>query len=150
MTFPRIAFGFFALARGSPVFLTMIFKCMLCVRVNHACDDKSRDDIVVEVLKAFSEPLMVVQIGSDTICLTFRDVESFQAAHAKTHVSIFGINCVVQGGVSLLLWCTLSITLPRFWTIPSSMSCLVLWMLKASNVRSILVVLTSRWVLDWS
>ena len=53
---------------------------------------------MAEVAKAFSQPLMAVQIGSDTIRVTFRDVESFQAAHAKTHVSIFGINCVVQGG----------------------------------------------------
>ena len=150
MTFLRTASGFFTIAWGSPVFLTMIFKRTLCVRVNHACDGKSREDIVAEVAKAFSQPLMAVQIGSDTIRVTFCDVESFRAAHAKTHVSIFGINCVVQRGVPLLLWFTFSITLLSFWTIPSSGSCLVLGMLKASNVRSILVVLTSRWVLDWS
>ena len=47
---------------------------------------------MAEVAKAFSQPLMAVQIGSDTIHVTFRDVESFRTAHAKTHVSIFGIN----------------------------------------------------------
>ena len=75
-----------------------MFKRTLCVRVNRVCEGKSREDIVSEVAKAFSQPLVAVQIGSDTIRVTFRDVESFRTAHAKTHVSIFGVNCVVQGG----------------------------------------------------
>jgi len=68
------------------------------VRVNRVCVGKSREEIVSEVVKAFSQPLIAVQIGFDTIRVTFRDVESFRTAHAKTHVPIFGINCVVQGG----------------------------------------------------
>ena len=76
----------------------MVFKRTLCVRVNRVCEGKSREDIVSEVAKAFSQPLVAVQIGSDTIRVTFRDVESFRTAHAKTHVSTFGVNCVVQGG----------------------------------------------------
>ena len=76
----------------------MVFKRTLCVRVNRVCEGKSREDIVSEVGKAFSQPLVAVQIGSDTIRVTFRDVESFRTAHANTHVSIFGVNCVVQGG----------------------------------------------------
>ena len=76
----------------------MVFKRTLCVRVNRVCVGKSREEIVSEVVKAFSQPLIAVQIGFDTIRVTFRDVESFRTAHAKTHVPIFGINCVVQGG----------------------------------------------------
>ena len=68
------------------------------MRVNRVCVGKSREEIVSEVVKAFSQPLIAVQIGFDTIRVTFRDVESFRTAHAKTHVPIFGINCVVQGG----------------------------------------------------
>ena len=68
------------------------------MRVNRVCESKSREEIVSEVVKAFSQPLIAVLIGFDTIRVTFRDVESFQNAHAKTHVPIFGINCVVQGG----------------------------------------------------
>ena len=68
------------------------------MRVNRVCEGKSREDIVSEVAKAFSQPLIAVQIGFDTIRVTFRDVESFRTAHAKTHVPIFGVNCVVQGG----------------------------------------------------
>ena len=68
----------------------MVFKRTLCVRVNRVCEGKSREEIVSEVVKAFSQPLIAVQIGFDTIRVTFRD--------AKTHVPIFGINCVVQGG----------------------------------------------------
>ena len=68
------------------------------MRVNRVCVGKSREEIVSEVVKAFSQPLFAVQIGFDTIRVTFRDVESFRTAHAKTHVPIFGINCVVQGG----------------------------------------------------
>ena len=51
-----------------------------------------------EVVTAFSQPLIGVKIGFETIRVTFRDVESFWTAHSKTHVPIFGINCVVQGG----------------------------------------------------
>ena len=76
----------------------MVFKRTLCVRVNRVCVGKSREEIVSEVVKAFSQPLIAVQIGFDTIRVTFRDVESFRTAHAKTHVPVFGINCVVQGG----------------------------------------------------
>ena len=68
------------------------------MRVNRVCVGKSRKEIVSEVVKAFSQPLIAVHIGFDTIRVTFRDVESFRTAHAKTHVPIFGINCVVQGG----------------------------------------------------
>ena len=76
----------------------MVFKHTLCVRVNRVCEGKSREDIVSEVAKVFSEPLIAVQIGSDTIRVAFQDVESFRAAHANTHVFFFGVNCVVQGG----------------------------------------------------
>ena len=68
------------------------------MRVNRVCVGKSREEIVSEVVKAFSKHLIAVQIGFDTIRVTFREVESFRTAHAKTHVPIFGINCVVQGG----------------------------------------------------
>ena len=78
--------------------VAMVFKRTLCVRVNRVCVGKSREEIVSEVTKAFSQPLIAVQIGFDTIRVTFRDVESFRTAHAKTHVPIFGINCVVQRG----------------------------------------------------
>ena len=72
----------------------MVFKRTLCVHVNRVCVGKSREEIVSEVVKAFSQPLIAVQIGLDTIRVTFRDVESFRTAHAKTHVPVFGINWV--------------------------------------------------------
>ena len=62
------------------------------------CVRESREEIVLEVDEAFSQPLIAVQIGFDTIRVTFHDLVSFRTAHAKTHVPSFGINCVVQGG----------------------------------------------------
>lgn len=67
----------------------MVFKCTLCVRVNRVCEGKSREDIVSEVAKAFSQPLVAVQIGSDSIHITFQDVESYQAAHANTRLYLW-------------------------------------------------------------
>ena len=52
----------------------MVFKRTLCVRVNRVCVGKSREEIVSEFVKAFSQPLIAVQIGFDTIRVTFRDV----------------------------------------------------------------------------
>ena len=68
------------------------------MRVNCLCVGKSHEEIVSEVVKAFSSPLIAVQIGFDTIRVTVLDVESFRTAYAKMHVPVFGINCVVQGG----------------------------------------------------
>ena len=100
MTLPGTNAGHSALTRVAHLSVAMVFKRTLCVRVNRVCVGKSREEIVSEVVKAFSQPLIAVQIGFDTIRVTFRDVESFRTAHAKTHVPIFGINCVVQGGGS--------------------------------------------------
>ena len=64
------------------------------------CARVSRKESVSEVVEAFSQPLIAVQIGFDIIRVTLHDVESFRIAHAKKHVPIFGIKNVVQGGRS--------------------------------------------------
>ena len=61
-------------------------------------EGKTREEIVLDATKAFPQPLAAVQISSDLICVTFCDADSCKAAHINTHVPIFGVNCVIQGG----------------------------------------------------
>ena len=112
---------------------------------------KSREEIVSEVVKAFSQPLIAVQIGFDTICVTFRDVESFRTAHAKTHVPIFGINCVVKGaGPPLTIVRSTFLTIqPSFRTTQLNRSSPVLVKLEMLNARNISVDLISRQAHVW-
>ena len=88
------------------------------MRVNRVCEGKSREEIASEVVKAFSQPLIAVQIGLDTIRVTFRDVESFRTAHAKTHVPINFLVLTVwfRGEVLHSPWSTSLTIQPSFRT----------------------------------
>ena len=120
------------------------------MRVNRVCEGKSREEIVSEVVKAFSQPLIAVQIGFDTIRVTFRDVESFRTAHAKTHVPIFGINCVVQGGGPPLTMVHIFDYPAEFSDDPvKNRSSPVLVKLETLNARNISVDLISRQAHVW-
>ena len=69
----------------------MVFKRTLSVQVNKICHGKSREDIVAEFKSAYPQhSLVAVQVGFDTVRVTFENVEIFKEAHAHTHVPIFG------------------------------------------------------------
>ena len=51
-------------------------------------------------LRPFTQPLIAVQIGFDTIRVTFRNVESFRTAQAKSHVFWY---CGSGGGPPLTM-----------------------------------------------
>ena len=77
----------------------MVFKCTLSVQVNKLCHGKSREDIVAEFKSAYPQHSVVaVQVGFDTVRVTFENVETFKEAHAHAHVPIFGQRCSVLGG----------------------------------------------------
>ena len=77
----------------------MVFRRTLSVQVNKICHGKSREDIVAEFKSAYPQhSLVAVQVGFDTVRVTFENVEIFKEAHAHTHVPIFGQRCSVLGG----------------------------------------------------
>ena len=77
----------------------MVLQRTLTVQTGKVCAGKTREQIVAEVTQAFSiYPVVAVQVGFDIVRVTFRDTDSFKLARAGSHISLFGSNCVIQGG----------------------------------------------------
>ena len=61
--------------------------------------DKTKDEIVSEVMKAFkAEYIRAVQICYDTIRVTFFSPEIFKNAKVESGLYIFGLWCSILGG----------------------------------------------------
>ena len=69
----------------------------LNIQVGKKLSDKSKDEIMTELVKIFKD-IRAVQTCYDTVRVTFRSPELFQAAKAQSGVHVFGMWCPILGG----------------------------------------------------
>lgn len=87
------------LLRFPCLLLIMRLPLTLHIQSGRKLADKSKDEILSEIKKAFkAENLRSVQICYDTIRVTFYSPEIFQRAKANTGLYIFGLWCAILGG----------------------------------------------------
>lgn len=70
----------------------------LNVQMGRKLTDKSKDEIMQEVVRGFSRGVVACQIGYDIIRVTFDNPDNFEAAKRNSGVHLFGMYCAVLGG----------------------------------------------------
>lgn len=71
----------------------------LNVQIGRKLSDKSKDEIMKEVLRVFSaHGVIAVQLMYDTIRVTFKTVEGLDAAKRQDGIHLFGLWCHILGG----------------------------------------------------
>lgn len=71
----------------------------LNVQIGRKLSDKSKDEIMKEVLRVFSaHGVIAVQLMYDTIRVTFKTVEGLDAAKRQDGIHLFGLWCRILGG----------------------------------------------------
>ncbi len=90
-------FLLYSLFIGLDIFAIMRLPLTLNIQTGRKLVDKTKDEIMSEVVKIFKH-IRAVQICYDTIRVTFRGDEAFQLAKANSGVHIFGMWCNILGG----------------------------------------------------
>ena len=79
---------------------TMRLPRTINVQIGKKLSDKTKEEIMWEILKVFTEGVVAVQIGYEIVRVNFDGYDEYRQAKSDTGVYLFDLWCPIMGGWS--------------------------------------------------